>query len=264
MKDETAKKIILAEILLFCMIVGIFAYKTRTISTDRIVLSSMYEELSAPDREIHATAEEQKICYLTFDDGPSSNTEKILDILAKYQAKATFFVIGSGLQEEMRPTLERIVEEGHAIGMHANEHKYAKLYASLDSFLADYECLYKTLRDDFGIETAIFRFPGGSACTYLNGQGKAYIQRMHERGFSCFDWNVTGEDSVGTPDASSIQRNVFSMVFQYRHPIVLLHDSQIAGQTIEALPGIIEEIRDNGYRFDSLENAEEYIFPKNR
>ena len=86
---------------------------------------------------------------------------------------------------------------------------------------------------------------------------------MQERGFSCFDWNVTGEDSVGTPTVYSIQKNVFDRVFHYEKPIVLLHDSVIADVTVDALPGIIEKIRENGYGFATLEHREEYVF-KNR
>jgi len=219
-----------------------------------------YHELMAPEREILQTLEGEKICYLTFDDGPSKNTLKILDILKEYDAKATFFVIGNCICEENRPILERIIKEGHAVGLHANNHVYEKFYADENSFLKDYEYLYKTLKDDYEIETAIFRFPGGSACKYLYGKGNEYVDKMRERGFSCFDWNVTGEDSVGTPTVYSIQKNIFDRVFRYEKPIILLHDSSIADVTVEALPGILNEIEKAGYKFATLENREEYVF----
>ena len=219
-----------------------------------------YHELIAPEREVIQSGEGEKICYLTFDDGPSKNTIKILDILKKYDAKATFFVIGNCICEENKPILERIVEEGHAIGLHANNHVYEKFYADENSFLKDYENLYTTLKRDYGIETAIFRLPGGSACRYLYGKGSEYVDKMRQRGFSCFDWNVTGEDSVGTPTVYSIQKNVFDRVFRYEKPIVLLHDSSIADTTVQALPQIIEKIKEKGYRFSTLEHREEYIF----
>ena len=69
----------------------------------------------------------KKVCYLTFDDGPSHNSEKILDILREYDAKATFFLIGEEIKEEKRPVIERIIEEGHAIGLHSNVHDFDKL-----------------------------------------------------------------------------------------------------------------------------------------
>ena len=220
----------------------------------------LYNELLAPEREVFNVAEGEKICYLTFDDGPSTNTVKILDILKQYDAKATFFVIGNSICEENRPILERIVAEGHAVGLHANNHVYEKFYASETSYLEDYEILYKTLKEEYGIETALFRLPGGSACKYLYGKGFEYVSRMQERGFSCFDWNVTGEDSVGTPTVASIQKNVFERVFCYNTPIVLLHDSAIADTTVEALPGIMEKVKENGYEFATLEHRKEYVF----
>lgn len=223
-----------------------------------------FPNLIAPEREIRQPPEGEKICYLTFDDGPSENTGKILDILSEHQAKATFFVIGQSLNEETKPLLERMIEEGHAIGMHANVHSYEKLYESLDSFLADYDSLYKTLKEDYGIETALFRFPGGSACNCLKGQGKNYVKEMEERGFSCFDWKCSGEDSVGKPTVYSIQKNVFATGLKYHTTIVLLHDSSIADQTVEALPGILERFEKEGYSFESLENAKSYVFPASR
>lgn len=223
-----------------------------------------FKELIAPVRHIRQPAEGEKICYLTFDDGPSENTEKVLDILAEHDAKATFFVIGESLDENAAPLLQRMSEEGHAIGMHANVHSYEKLYADMDSFLEDYENLYTTLKEDYGIDTALFRFPGGSACSRLHGHGHEFVVEMEKRGFSCFDWKATGEDSVGKPTVASIQKNVFATGLKYDTPIVLLHDSSIAGKTVEALPAIIERYEKDGYRFESLENAKSYVFPDSR
>lgn len=223
-----------------------------------------FKELVAPARHISPPKEGEKICYLTFDDGPSRYTEEVLDILAEHGAKATFFVIGQSLDENAKPILKRMLDEGHAVGMHANVHSYEKLYADLDSFLKDYENLYTVLKEEYGIDTALFRFPGGSACACLHGRGHEFVTEMEKRGFSCFDWKATGEDSVGKPTAASIQKNVFATGLKYDTPIVLLHDSSIAGKTVEALPGILERYEKEGYRFESLENAKSYVFPDSR
>lgn len=234
--------------------------KTLTESDD----TAYYPNLIAPDREVKSLVDGERICYLTFDDGPSENTEIILDILKENEIKATFFVVGESLTEERKAIMERIIEEGHAIGMHANVHNYEKLYASLESFLADYDALYEQLKTTYGIETALYRFPGGSACICLNGNGKTYVQEMAKRGFSCFDWNISGEDSVGSPTVSSIQRNVLTKGLECRRAYVLLHDSNVADQTAAALPEIIKEFREEGFVFESLENAESYVFPISR
>ena len=87
---------------------------------------------------------------------------------------------------------------------------------------------------------------------------------MEKRGFSCFDWNVSGEDSVGSPTVSSIQKNVLKKGLDCRRAIVLLHDSGSAAKTVEALPEIIEQFKEEGFEFQSLENAESYVFPASR
>lgn len=221
-------------------------------------------KLLAPPREVWNLKGGEKICYLTFDDGPSENTEKILDILERYQIRATFFVVGDELRKGGAKVMQRMIRDGHTIGMHADVHVYEQLYAGMDSFLKDYESLYQTLDEDFGVKPSIFRFPGGSVCTCLEGRGKAYIQEMESRGFTCFDWNVSGEDAVGSPSIISIQKNVLSKGLACRRAIVLLHDSAMADKTVEALPGIIEKFKEEGFVFASLEHAEGYVFPASR
>ena len=202
----------------------------------------------------------QKICYLTFDDGPSHNTEKVLDILKKYNIKATFFLIGSEIGKEDAGVLARMQEEGHGIGLHSNVHDFDKIYAGIDNCVKDYKEEQRLLYEEYGIDTKLFRFPGGSACTYMNGQRDAYIDAMRENGFICFDWHVSGEDSVGNPTVYSIQKNVSDTVFRYERPIILLHDSGVADVTVDALPGIIESMRAEGYTFATLNEREGYIF----
>lgn len=106
------------------------------------------QEFTAPKREVYEMKDGEKICYLTFDDGPSENTIKILDILKEYNAKATFFVIGNSICEENRFILERIIAGGHAIGLHAHNHVYEKFYANDTSYLKDYNKLYQLLKED--------------------------------------------------------------------------------------------------------------------
>ena len=258
------KKLIIAVsifILLVLIVLELIINKSVVVETLGLVSKNIF---SAPERDIYPLQEGEKICYLTFDDGPSENTLIILDILKQYNAKATFFVIGNCLCEENRPILQRMIEEGHAVGLHAYNHVYEKFYASDTSYLEDYQKLYEVLKEEYGIETALFRFPGGSACKYNYGKGCEYVTQMQQRGFACFDWNVTGEDSIGNPTVDSIQKNVFAKVLQYEKPVVLLHDSCIADMTVNALPGILEKIKEQGYQFATLEHRKEYIFSKSR
>lgn len=242
----TAKRYFMIELILVCIlaVLCVSIYKKRTDAVES-------------DSKSHVS---QKVCYLTFDDGPSHNSEKILDILAEYDAKATFFLIGEELQEDTKPVIERMIEEGHTIGLHSNLHDFEKLYVSVDACVQDFDAQYKTLKEEYGVDTRIFRFPGGSACTYMNGQREQFVTAMQEKGYLCFDWNVSGEDSYGSPSVWSIQENIFDTVFDYDKPIVLLHDANNADVTVDALPGILEKIKADGYIFETLENQEEYVY----
>lgn len=206
------------------------------------------------------TNTDRKVCYLTFDDGPSKNTNKVLDILQKYDVKATFFLIGSEIEEEDKQVLIRMKEEGHNIGLHSNVHDFDKIYVSVEECVEDYRDEQQMLSEKYEINTNLFRFPGGSACMYMNGQRAEYLQAMQANGFLCFDWHVSGEDSVGNPTVYSIQKHVAEGILNYQSPIVLLHDSGIADETVKALPGMIENIKTQGYEFATLEERDEYIF----
>lgn len=264
----TSKRYLIIELVMVC-ILGILCFSIYEKRTGTVADKGVWKEAKASEADkgvwneaAGANTEEsrQKVCYLTFDDGPSKNSEKILDILDEYEAKATFFLIGEELSEEKKPILKRMVESGHAIGLHSNVHDFNELYGSVDICVQDFEAEYVTLKEEYGIDTKLFRFPGGSACRYMGGQRKQFVAAMQEKGYRCYDWNVSGEDSYGNPTAWSVQENVFSNFFDYSKPIILLHDANGAGATVEALPGILEKIKAEGYTFGTLENEEEYVY----
>lgn len=203
----------------------------------------------------------EKVVFLTFDDGPSRNTIKILDTLAKYKVCATFFVIGENLTEDGLQIAKRALEEGHMLGMHTETHQYNEIYHSVEDFLEDYDKLAARFVEAFGECPAIFRFPGGSYSSYINPIKKELKEELNRRGFMGYDWTVSGEDSVGTPTAASIKKNVLEYINKQEQPIVLLHDSPGSNLTAEVLPEIIEELLDRGYTFMTLQYREPYQFP---
>lgn len=203
----------------------------------------------------------EKTVFLTFDDGPSRNTKKILDTLKKYDVSATFFVIGENLTEDGVETVKRALEEGHMIGMHTETHSYEKIYRSVDAFLKDYDTLAARFVELFGECPAIYRFPGGSYSAYINPIKADLKEEMSRRGFYGYDWNVSGEDSVGTPTAASIKKNIFDTIEGQEQPIILLHDSPCSNLTAEVLPEIIERLQAEGYTFMTLQYREPYQFP---
>ncbi len=219
-----------------------------------------FPELYAYEETFVSSSEIKKTVYLTFDDGPSKNTEKILDTLKKYNAKATFFVIGDNLTDEKIGYMKRAIEEGHLIGLHTYSHDYTKIYSSVTDFLSDYDKLRQVLLETLNYSPTIFRFPGGSYCSYGTCIREELISEMSRRGYTYYDWNVSAEDSVGTVTAYSINKNIFPKVYECSSPVILMHDSASNRLTAELLPDIIEELQANGYSFDTLELREPLHF----
>lgn len=197
-----------------------------------------------------------KIAYLTFDDGPSELTPQVLDILKEHEIKATFFLIGEEITPEREDIVRRIAEEGHTIGLHTYSHDYEKLYRSVDSFLSDYEKVFVKIYEVTGVKPTIFRFPGGSRNSHAGKLCSEIALEMERRGFCYYDWNVSAEDSVGTPTAYSIRTNIFKDVYRFNEPVLLMHDSAVNQLTVTMLPDIIKALEESGYDFDTLENRE--------
>lgn len=218
---------------------------------------SLYPSLyTVPIGEQKSPSDGRKVCYLTFDDGPSDLTWKILDILDEKNVKATFFVVGETMSEKEIECLKEIVSRGHKIGLHTYRHNYKSLYRSVNSFLADYEKIYKMVVDATGIKPNIYRFPGGSYNMYVKKIRKQLIVEMQRRGFTHYDWNVSGEDAVGNPTATTIMKNIKKDIYRFQCPVVLLHDSKINSKTVSILPKLIDNIKENGYEFDTLDKRE--------
>jgi len=183
-----------------------------------------------------------KVC-LTFDDGPSIYTDAILDILNRYGVKATFFVNGrEGYDEQYR----RIVAEGHTLGMHSYSHKYAEIYADLDSFAEDLYRIQDFLEDKTGESSIYYRFPGGSSNTVSRVEMTRLIEYLNAKGIVYFDWNVAcGDASGGYHSAESLANSVITQIRSLNAPtvVVLMHDAADKATTVEALPLIIERIQ---------------------
>lgn len=178
--------------------------------------------------------------YLTFDDGPSSNTDRILDILAQYGVKATFFVVGKeGYADQYR----RIVEDGHTLAMHSYSHRYNEVYASLDAYKADLTKLHDYLYELTGEDCRFVRFPGGSSNTVSTVSMWDLIDYLDSEDMVYFDWNVSSGDSTGgKKSVEQITSNVLDNIGKYNNAVVLFHDAAGKTTTVDALAGIIEKI----------------------
>lgn len=201
-----------------------------------------------------------KIAYLTFDDGPSENTGRVLEILKQYDIRATFFLIGENVNEKTKTYLEEMTEAGHAIGIHTYSHDYDEIYSSKDAYYEDFNKAAEKIKEYTGVTPFIYRFPGGTKNRYAGELTATVMKELGEKGYICFDWNVSAEDSVGKPTEYSIMQNIKKDVFSYDKPVILMHDSSINELTAEMLPKIIELLLENGYIFDTLNNREQYVF----
>ena len=192
---------------------------------------------------------EGKVAYLTFDDGPDDkNTPAVLDVLKEAGVKATFYV--TGRQAEAHPdVLQRIYDEGHAIGNHSYDHRYEKLYPDVNGFLAEMERTDEIIYGILGVRPLILRAPGGRIGHFT----AAYAPAIRANGYVEHDWNVSSADAApGHPVAQDFIDNISSETDQEvaaRTAIILMHSSEGHEETVKALPKIIELLKAKGYTF---------------
>lgn len=193
----------------------------------------------------------EKTIYLTFDDGPSRYTESFLDILAKHNIKATFFVVGRN-DPKSKEILRRIVKEGHTIAPHTYTHVYKEIYATVDSFLDDFKRIHDLIYETTGVNSNILRFPGGTVNVYNRRIYRELSAEMLRRGYTFFDWNVSAADADKNATVDSVIKNVINGVHENGINIVLMHD--VSAQTLKALGETITLLKKKGFAFDRLTN----------
>lgn len=193
---------------------------------------------------------EGKVIYLTFDDGPGPYTLALLDVLDKYDVKATFFVVDNGYDDVMR----EIVRRGHSIGIHTMSHAYNDIYASPEAYFADLYGMHRRIADITGVETTLMRFPGGGSNTIScpnPGIMTLLTEAVQDAGFQYFDWNVDSNDAGGAKTANTVRDNIITGVLGNRVSVVLQHD--IHAYSVAAVEGVIRWGLDNGYTFLPLQ-----------
>lgn len=193
---------------------------------------------------------ENKVIYLTFDDGPGPDTRRLLDILDEYGVKATFFVTDSGYPE----LLQQIVARGHSIGIHTATHRYGEIYADAESYFADLYQMQTVIREATGVTTTLMRFPGGSSNTVsrktCKGLMSVLVEAVQDAGFQYFDWNVDSDDAGKAHKKETVLDNVVQAVSQNRVSLVLQHD--VHSYSVDAVEEIIVWGLNNGYTFAPL------------
>lgn len=213
---------------------------------------ALYPDFYAP-QTYSATSSPDNTAYLTFDDGPSGNTDIILQTLQEENVKATFFVVGTDDAGNLA-RMRRIVQEGHTIGMHSYSHSYKKIYASVEAFLKDMYQVFNLIKDTTGVTPTCFRFPGGSINSYNKAVYKDIKAEMIRRGFVPYDWNVSSGDASTTKyTPEQLTGYVLNGIGSKSRIIVLMHDSSSKEDTAQAVRQIIIGIREKGFIFAPLD-----------
>ena len=185
---------------------------------------------------------------LTYDDGPNDpHTLRLLDVLAKRNVRATFFMIGRYVQE--RPDIARAVAQaGHVIGNHTFTHPLLIFKSAAQTRMELVDCS-QALRDAIGKHSNLFRPPFG-------GRRPATLRIARDLGLKTVMWNVTGYD-WNAPPAAVIEKKV---VRQMRGgDLILLHDGGHGAmgadraQTVIATDNLIRRYQDQGYEFVTVE-----------
>ena len=185
--------------------------------------------------------------YLTFDDGPGPYTDELLDVLAEYDVKATFFVIGRKDEHSLK-MYKRIVEEGHTLAMHTYTHQYEKIYSSVKAFKKDLNKLSNLLYEATGEKPKYFRFPGGSSNSVSSLPMADFIAYLNKKDIVYFDWNVINGDATGKDmTAKQMVSMVMSGVRKNNNSIVLMHDSVSKDTTVKSLPSLIKKLQKEDY-----------------
>lgn len=219
------------------------AFAARTRKTDKkAAIDAGETKASAKDSKTG------KVAYITFDDGLDSKvTPQILDVLKKYEIKATFFIIGNTV-EKNKAVLKRMVEEGHNIGNHTYTHKKGIIYTDVNKFSEELGRTSKAIYSAVGIRTKLFRPPYGAP--YI--RGKDYKAALSD--YKIVLWNVDSMDSrVKDITSSTIVETVKKQLKSKQKANILFHSTASRTETVKALPEIIEYLIDNGYSISRLE-----------
>lgn len=198
---------------------------------------------------------EEKRVFLTFDDGPTKEvTPHILDILDKYNIKATFFVLGTRVKQNP-DILKREYETGHYIANHGYSHKYSSVYKSADAVLEEYNRTENAIRDALGNDSYssnLFRFPGGSRGGPYEKVKKEARSKLNEYGIAYLDWSALTYDAEGAKTKDDILKNLKETINGWNNVVILMHDAADKKVTYETLEDVIKYLQEKGYVFKSI------------
>lgn len=251
----------LAAVLIFG-IRGIIISRNTQEDTEFIFNGYIYPQPPEKNADIlvdAVKADGEKKAYLTFDDGPNNSvTPEVLDVLRRYNVKATFFLVGS-LIEKNPDVARRLYDEGHCLANHSYNHNYDELYADSQAFMTQVKKTEELIKgitcDEY--YPKVFRFPGGGYQAGKYGEAKQeYKTAISETGYRYCDWNsLTGDAESKSPSADSIIERLKKTADGKEDIVILMHDAIAKKITAQTLPQVLEYLISQGYSFDTLDNV---------
>ena len=246
------KKILFFICLFSILFSSLFFYFSNPFSLAIELTTNSIMDETLQEKIATLTKKEEKIAYLTFDDGPTLKaTGKILDILKENDVKATFFVIGKHVKEH--PELaKRAYEEGHYLANHGYNHNNKKLYKSTDSFTSEIKDTDKEIGKAIGIEnycSHVFRFPNGYMSSHYKAKKKEAIKLLSEMNYTYIDWNCLNNDSVKKYSNSQLLKNLKKSAKNKGTLVILMHDTSDVNDTPAVLKDSIDYLKEQGYEF---------------
>lgn len=207
----------------------------------------------------------EKMVFLTFDDGPSPNTEKVLNILKEKGVHGTFFVMGQSIMDKnAKEYLTDTIKGGNAIGNHSFSHSLSILYPNnqldVNTFMAEYDKTNNLIKSILGqdFDSKVLRMPGGymSRRYYKDPQLPNFDKVLNDRGIVSIDWDsMTGDAEPQGYDVQQLISNLENKVANYTQTVVLMHDTYGKEKTVEALPEIIDYFKAKGFDFKVIKST---------
>jgi len=235
----TAKKLItnILGILALIMLVGLNYNNSQ----------SVFQQGSTKELPIYCVDTDKKVCALTFDAAwGAEDTDTLIEILGKYDAKATFFIVGEWA-DKYPDQVKKLHNAGHDIMNHSNTHQYmTKINNS--QLIDEVEKCSEKIEKLTGKKPNLFRPPYGD-------YNSDVVKKLTSMGYYTIQWNI---DSLDWQDLSADE--IYKRVAERAEngSIILFHNA--AKNTPEALPRIIEKLKEDGYEFKKVS---EIIYKKN-
>ena len=231
-------------------------YHVKDASGNEDTLIRKVEVLSQYDNR-EALKDGIKTCYLTFDDGPSSNTKEILDILDQYHIKATFFVTGTSPKDFHY--IKEAYQKGHIIGLHTYSHDYEYIYSSLKNYISDLNKIKDVVYQQIGKNVDLIRFPGGSSNLVSKKYNEGIMTRLTKKvidlGYQYYDWTSINGDGEGIKTVDGLIKKAKEEIGEQEDIMFLMHDSGTQENTVKALPAILDYLIEQGYVFQILDET---------